>query len=198
MSAACCSLLASATALRSSFEVPQPNPDSDDEQATDPIIPPAFASDELVVINFQYSNHLCDSYQAARVKGFQNEMGKYFFMELVIHIHPMCLHQCYKPTCSTNPRGDAQPGNLLVILTDDCRELRTVANTKQQRRIADYVMYDRRNEMYSCWRDVLLLAKSKAMQVKMLRCKMWSRWLASSASASKPCLDSHYTCSTHL
>ena len=118
----------------------QPNPDSDDEQATDPIIPPAFASDELVVINFQYSSHLWDSYQAARV----------------IHIHPMCLHQCYKPTCSTNPRGDdAQPGNLLVILTDG-RELRTVANTKirkQQRRIADYVMYDRRNEMYSCWRD---------------------------------------------
>ena len=36
-----------------------------------------------------------------------------------------------------------------------------------------------------------LLAKSKAMQVRMLRCKMWSRWLASSASASKPCLDSH-------
>ena len=69
-----------------------------------------------------------------------------------MHIHPLCLHQCYKSACSTNPRGDAQPGNVLVILTDDCRELRTVANTKlrkQQRRIADYVMYDRRNEMYS-------------------------------------------------
>ena len=133
----------------------QPNPDSDDEQATDPIIPPRFASDELVVINFQYSSHLWDSYQAARVKGFQNAMGKLFFMELgnfLIHIHPLCLHQCYKSTCSTNPRGDAQPGNLLVILTDDCRELKTVANTKirkQQRRIADYVMYDGRNEMYS-------------------------------------------------
>ena len=48
----------------------QPNPDSDDEQATDPIIPPAFASDELVVINFQYSSHLWESYQAARVKCF--------------------------------------------------------------------------------------------------------------------------------
>ena len=107
------------------------------------------------MINFQYSSHLWDSYQTARVKGFQNAMGKFFFMELgnfLIHIHPLYLHQCYKSACSTNPRGDAQPGNLLVILTNDCRELRTVANTKirkQQRRIADYVMYDRRNEMYS-------------------------------------------------
>ena len=36
-------------------------------------------------------------------------MGKFFFMELgnfLIHTHPLCLHQCYKSTCSTNPRGD--------------------------------------------------------------------------------------------
>ena len=113
---------------------------------------PAFATDELVVLNFQYSGHLWDSYQAARVKGFQNAMGKFLFVELgnfLINIHPLCL---YTSACSTNPKGDAQPGNFLVILTDECRELRansTPKIRKQQRRIADYVMYDRRNDMYS-------------------------------------------------
>ena len=141
VSAAGCGLLARATSLRSSFEVPHRCN-----------ITPAFATDELVVLNFQYSGHLWDSYQAARVKGFQNAMGKFCFVELgnfLINIHALCL---YTSACSTNPKGDVQPGNFLVILTDECRELRansTPKIRKQQWRIADYVMYDRRNDMYS-------------------------------------------------
>ena len=131
------------------------DPDSDDDQVTDQVIPPAFCTEELAVINSHYFRFLWGSFKAAKVKGFQNAMGKFFFVDLgnfLINIHPLSLQHCYTSTCSTNPKGDAQPGNLLLILTDQCRELRessTQPIRKYQRRIADYVMYDRRNEMYS-------------------------------------------------
>ena len=65
-------------------------------------------------------------------------------------MHPIPIQQYYKSTCSTNSKGDAQPGNLLLKVTDERRELREETRTRQvskdQKRVADYI---RRNKRYS-------------------------------------------------
>lgn len=85
----------------------------------------------------------------------RSAMGKFYFFhfgKFLIKVHPTSIQRCYTSACSTNPKGDAQPGNFVIVLTDECRELRqntTKRISKHQRRVADYTIYDKRNEMYS-------------------------------------------------
>ena len=125
--------------------------DSDDEQVPDPVIPPAFTQEELAVLNDTYCNFLWPCFQKAVSKKFQNAQGKHFFVALgnfLKRVHLPHIQQYYESTCSTNPQGACQPGNLKIIITDTPREFRT-STKKCQRRVADYVMYDARNNMYS-------------------------------------------------
>ena len=123
--------------------------DSDDEQVPDPEIPPAFTQEELIVLNHIYYTSLWPCFQRAVSKRFQNAQGKHFFVALGIHLPQS--QEWYESTCSTNPQGACQPGNMELTLTETSREGRTStkARKKCQRRVADYVMYDARNFMYS-------------------------------------------------
>ena len=128
--------------------------DSDDEQVPDPEIPPAFMQEELIVLNDIYYTSLWPCFQRAMSKRFQNAQGKHFFVALgnfLKRVHLPQSHVCYESTCSTNPKGTCQPGNMELTLTEPPREGRTStkARKKCQRRVADYVMYDARNFMYS-------------------------------------------------
>lgn len=130
------------------------DPDSDDEQVPDPEVPPAFTSEELAVVNYTYRNDLWQWFHKAYSKHFQNAQGKHFFVALgkfLVHVHPLGLQECYMSTCSTNPQGPAQPGNMELIITDAPRESRrgTKPVKKYQKRVADYVLYDVRNNMYA-------------------------------------------------
>lgn len=129
-------------------------PDSDDEQIADVEIPPAFSNDELVALNAFYPYLWC-SFQNAKKKQFQNAMGNFFFVEFgkfLLRVHPQDSQQCFISTCSTNPTGEGQPGNFVIVLTDECRNTRQNTSKQHhtfQKRVADYTLYDNRNKMYA-------------------------------------------------
>ena len=66
-------------------------------------------------------------------------------------MHPAHIQKQFTSSCSTNPQGPAQPGNMEILITDKPRELRQSKTPEKlcQRRVADYVLYDGRNKMYS-------------------------------------------------
>ena len=92
--------------------------------------------------------------QKAFLKNFQNAAGKFFFVGLgrfLLRVHPAHIQKQFMSSCSTNPQGPAQPGNMEILITDKPRELRQSKTPEKlcQRRVADYVLYDGRNKMYS-------------------------------------------------
>ena len=128
--------------------------DSDDEQCPDPEIPPAFTSVELALVNDTYENDLWAWFQKAFLKNFKNAVGKFFFVGLgkfLLRVHPAHIKKQFMSSCSTNPQGDAQPGNMEILITDKPRDLRQSKTPEKlcQRSVADYVLYDGRNKMYS-------------------------------------------------
>ena len=66
-------------------------------------------------------------------------------------LHPAHIQKHFTSSCSTNPQGPAQTGNMEILITDKPRELRQSKTPEKlcQRRVADYVLYDGRNKMYS-------------------------------------------------
>ena len=127
--------------------------DSDDEQVPDPERPPAFTEAELIVLNHIYSMQLWPCFQDATRHHFQNAQGKHFFTALgsfLTCVHPPDSQSFYRSTCSTNPSGNAQPGCLKLLLTDlEPKRLRQPTPVSvPQVRVADYVLYEKRNAMY--------------------------------------------------